>query len=169
MSPKKQEPTNREALPWIIDPPSSRPTSLPGQICKQSNADAPKPPTYPFITFQFSKSKKTKFSGPPISWCFLQPCLQMFAAIFVAAVFRFRFAFPLVFRFGEAVFRPSFRKLQEEIFTSLSFSSAARYFAGENACIFFCAAALRRRLWGRFFALTRRICRRFPTSGRISG
>ncbi|MDO9639383.1 MAG: hypothetical protein Q7J44_12670, partial [Pseudotabrizicola sp.] len=43
---------------------------------------------------------------------------------------RFISAFPLVFRFGKAVFRPSAQKLQEEIFTSLSFFCATLYFLG---------------------------------------
>lgn len=74
---KKQEPTNREAFPRSSVRQLAS-TTLLGQICKQSNAETPKPPTYPFKSFNFQRARRQKTTGTPISWCNLQPCLQIF-------------------------------------------------------------------------------------------
>ena len=59
MSPKKQEPTNREAFTLIIG--QSRFRNNPTRpICNRSDADAPKPPTYPFNTSIFKEHRNTK-------------------------------------------------------------------------------------------------------------
>jgi hypothetical protein len=62
--PKKQEPTNREAFNSIIGRSALQPTPLRAQICKQLNADAPKPPTYPFIHSIF-KERGHKTNNTP--------------------------------------------------------------------------------------------------------
>jgi hypothetical protein len=60
-----------------------------GQICKQLNADAPKPPTYPFRYHVF-KERRHKTTEPPISWRVLQPCIQSSFASTSALAFRRR-------------------------------------------------------------------------------
>ena len=70
----------------------------------RSDADAPKPPAYPFITNQSQRARTqntqhTRTSGVP---AVLPPdCL---AVVFAAAFRCFRSAFPLLFRFGEGAF-----------------------------------------------------------------
>jgi hypothetical protein len=78
------------------------------------DADAPKPPTYPFITSIFKERGHKTRSTPELLGVSCQPCLQIVAA-FAAASFVFRFRpFPRCFRFGEAVFTDGFRGPQEE-------------------------------------------------------
>jgi hypothetical protein len=52
---KQQKPQNSEAFTWIIAE-ATKP------ICKQSNADAPKPPTYLFINSNFKELSSDKIS-----------------------------------------------------------------------------------------------------------
>ena len=80
----------------------------------RSDADAPKPPAYPFITLQFQRARTqnlqhTRTSGvtavvPPISVTMVSP----------TAPRHFRSAFPLLFRFGEPVSTETARCPQEE-------------------------------------------------------
>ena len=46
---KQQKPQNSEADTWII-------AKATRSICKQSNAETPKPPTYPFINLQSQRA-----------------------------------------------------------------------------------------------------------------
>ncbi len=70
----------------------------------RSDADAPKPPAYPFINYSF-KERGHKACSTPELLAYLPSCLQIFVAVVCAAAFRrFRSAFPLLFRFGEGAF-----------------------------------------------------------------
>jgi len=75
MFPKKQEPTNREAFTKVIGQQAH--AHLPTwPICKQLNADAPKPPTYLFINSIF-KERGHKTNNTPELRAYLPSCIQI--------------------------------------------------------------------------------------------
>ena len=90
--PKQPEPTNREAFNSIIgrQPRGQSPKS---PICVGFDADAPKPPTYPFNNNSF-KERGHKTNNTPELRAYLPSCLQIFPAISITAastsVLRFR-------------------------------------------------------------------------------
>ena len=113
MSPKQQEPTNREAFTKIIGQ-QTRARSPTWPICKQSNADAPKPPTYPFIHILFKeRSFRQKFQGALNSSASSKAVSSDFPDRHNSVCRRF-FPSPSLFRFGEAVFRSTRQNPQEE-------------------------------------------------------
>ena len=131
MSPKKQEPTNREAFPRSSVGHITA-TPLLGQICYVFDAETPKPPTYPFKSFNFQRARRQKFRNHQILGASCNRAFNYHAVIFVTAFRRVRFAFPRLVRFGKAVFRSVRKKLQEENVASLSFSCRIPVFIGCN-------------------------------------
>ncbi|MFZ1467469.1 MAG: hypothetical protein WAT09_00650, partial [Paracoccaceae bacterium] len=93
-------PTNCEADTWII-------AEATRSICKQLNAETPKPPTYPFKIKQSQRAiVRQKRCDPPVS-----------QRIHACLVFRFSNLFrsvPRRLRFGEAVFTKTVAGPQEE-------------------------------------------------------
>jgi hypothetical protein len=86
----------------------------------RSDADAPKPPTYPFISNSL-KERGHKTCSTPELLAYLPSCLQIFVAVVFAAAFRrFRSAFPRLFRFGEGAFTSGPRSPQVENDTAMT-------------------------------------------------
>jgi hypothetical protein len=124
---KQQKPQNSEAVTYIIDPQaltqiSSRP------ICKQSNADAPKPPAYPFINHSFKEHRHKNNSGASFPAFPEPPHIQNFPQHpeTFASVRHHRRASNTVWRrlrFGEAVSRPTRQNPQDTKSKPVAFSS----------------------------------------------
>ena len=79
----------------------------------RSDADAPKPPAYPFISINV-KERGHKTCSTPELLAYLPSCLQIVVAAFHHRFLRFRSAFPLLFRFGEGAFTSRPRDPQAE-------------------------------------------------------
>ncbi len=82
---KQQKPQNSEADTWII-------AKATRSICKQSNAETPKPPTYPFINLQSQRAIfRQKSCDPPVTRR-IRACLVFgFSNLFRSVPRRLRF------------------------------------------------------------------------------
>ena len=114
---KQQEPTNREAFTLIIGP-QGLPNFPTRPICKQSNADAPKPPAYPFITYSFKEQRHKTTQGASLLAFPEPPHIQNFPQLpETHAPVRHHLPAASTLkrrrRFGEAVSRPH-RKIPQE-------------------------------------------------------
>ena len=132
--PKKQEPTNREALNSIIGT-SSYDNFPKSPDMLRLDADAPKPSAYPFNHSIF-KERGHKTNSTPELRAHLPSHIQISLRAFqLASRFRRSASLRLVV-FGEALSRVSRQKPQEEKCRTMSFSCHAQCLQG-----FFTAAA----------------------------
>ena len=118
-------------------------------ICKRLNADAPKPPTYPFILSIFKERSRDKINRGASFLAFPRPpCLQIFrlSALFPLSRFRRFRPSPSLFRFGEAVFTEDRRQPQEEKMRKLRFFSETQIYP-QNLGVGAIFATIRRVGW----------------------
>ena len=78
------------------------------------DADAPKPPAYPFINQITSKSTDTKQTAHQNLWRTCRRATKFATVAFATASRRLSSAFPLLFRFGEGAFTSGVQRPQAE-------------------------------------------------------